>query len=133
MSLKYTSLCLVGAVFTIAGVAASAANEQQNGAQASSAASRGVMQDRSHKSPAEALFVEKCSMCHRDKGMGTVLLSRRMDPKLAPLENRKDLEPDFVKSVVRGGLMNMPAIPKGEVSDQQLDVIAVYLSKGPRS
>lgn len=30
---------------------------------------RGVMQDRSSKSADGALFVEKCSMCHRQMGM----------------------------------------------------------------
>ena len=46
---------------------------------------RGVMQDRSSHSPDEALFVEKCGMCHRQMGMGTVLLARRMAPALARL------------------------------------------------
>ncbi len=88
-----------------------------------------VIQDRSHHSEAEALFVEKCSMCHRDLGMGTVLLSRRMDPSLAKLEDRNDLNADYIKSAARHGIGNMPPIQPGEVSDEQLDIIANYLTK----
>ncbi len=94
---------------------------------------RGVMQDRSARTPDEALFVEKCGMCHRQMGMGTVILARRMDPKLAPLEARSDLTPDFITTVVRQGLGNMPRIGRGEVSEAQLGRIAAYLAKAPAS
>ena len=79
-------------------------------------------------SPGAALFSEKCAMCHRGRGMGTVLLARRMDPAIADLEKRTDLDPEMVKAVVRGGIGNMPAIPRGEVSDAQLTAIATYLA-----
>jgi mono/diheme cytochrome c family protein len=88
------------------------------------------MQDRTSKSPSEALFVEKCSMCHRQMGMGTVILARRMDPKLAPLEARTDLTADYITVAVRQGIGNMPRIPRGEVSDAQLAEISAYLTKG---
>lgn len=91
---------------------------------------RGVMQDRSSKSPDEALFVEKCSMCHRQMGMGTVILARRMPPEKAMLEKRDDLSADLIKAAVRQGIGNMPRIGKGEVSDEQLGRIAEFLSKG---
>src|SRR6185312_219749 len=80
-------------------------------------ATSGVMQDRSSKSPAEALFVEKCGMCHRQMGMGTVILARRMDPSKAMLEARKDLTPEYVIQAARAGVGNMPRIQRGEVSD----------------
>jgi cytochrome c5 len=91
---------------------------------------RGVMQDRSSKSPDEALYVEKCSMCHRQMGMGTVILARRMPPEKAMLEMRDDLSADFVKTAVRQGIGNMPRIGRGEVSDEQLGQIARFLAKG---
>jgi len=90
---------------------------------------RGVMQDRSSHSPDEALFVEKCGMCHRQMGMGTVLLARRMPPALARLEAREDLTVDYVTAAARQGLGNMPRIRRGEVSDTQLARIARYLAK----
>jgi mono/diheme cytochrome c family protein len=80
-------------------------------------------------SPGIALFEEKCAMCHRGRGMGTILLARRMAPAIADLEKRTDLAPETLRAVVRGGIGNMPAIPRGEVSDAQLDAIADYLAR----
>ena len=93
-------------------------------------ATSGVSQDRTSKSPEEALFVEKCGMCHRQMGMGTVILARRMNPAVAMLEARPDLPADFVIQAARAGIGNMPRISRGEVSDAQLQVIARYLAKG---
>ena len=91
----------------------------------------GALQDRSSKSPHEALFVEKCGMCHRQMGMGTVILARRMDPKIAMLEARTDLTADLITAAARQGIGNMPRISRGEVSDRQLAEITTYLTKGP--
>jgi cytochrome c553 len=91
---------------------------------------RGVMQDRSSRTADEHLFVEKCGMCHRQMGMGTVILARRMEPKLARLEMRTDLTADYVTAAARQGIGNMPRIPRGEVSDAQLARIAAYLATG---
>lgn len=91
----------------------------------------GALQDRSSKSPREALFVEKCGMCHRQMGMGTVILARRMDPKIAMLETRTDLTADLITAAARQGIGNMPRISRGEVSDAQLAEITTYLTKGP--
>jgi mono/diheme cytochrome c family protein len=73
-----------------------------------------------------ALFKEKCLMCHGKAGMGTALLSRRVQP--GELLLRKDLVAAFVVRAARIGLGNMPAITRGEVSDAQLDAIAAYLA-----
>jgi mono/diheme cytochrome c family protein len=93
---------------------------------------RGVMQDRTSRSADERLYVEKCSMCHRQMGMGTVILARRMDPKIARLELRNDLTTDYISAAARQGIGNMPRIPRGEVSDAQLARIAVYLVNNNR-
>ena len=74
-----------------------------------------------------ALFVEKCAMCHREKGMGTGLLSRRLN--IALLEDRRDLSSDAVVAMARIGVGNMPRISRGEVSDEQLLAIANYLGR----
>jgi len=76
----------------------------------------------------EALYVEKCGMCHRANGMGTTLLARRYDAEQSVLENRRDLQSVFVETVVRNGFNNMFPISRGEVSDIQLQEIARYLS-----
>ena len=95
-------------------------------------ATGGAMQDRTSHSAPEALFVEKCGMCHRQMGMGTVILARRMDPAKAMLEKRDNLTKAYVVAAVRNGIGNMPRISRGEVSDPQLEVIAQYLTKVPR-
>jgi len=78
----------------------------------------------------EALFVEKCGMCHRRMGMGTVLLARRGTPDTAELEKRKDLTADYIVQAARSGIGNMPRISRGEVNDVQLGAIASYLVHG---
>jgi cytochrome c553 len=88
----------------------------------------GALQDRSSKSADEALFVEKCSMCHRQMGMGTVILARRMDPKAAMLETRRDLTAEMITSAARQGIGNMPRISRAEVSDAQMAQITNYLT-----
>ena len=76
------------------------------------------------------LFHQKCEMCHGAAGMGTGLLARRMKPEVAPLEKRDDLSAAYVARAARIGILNMPAITRGDVSDAQLASIAQYLSKG---
>jgi mono/diheme cytochrome c family protein len=76
------------------------------------------------------LFHQKCAMCHGAVGMGTGLLARRMKPEVAPLEMREDLSAAYVERAARLGILNMPPITRGDVSDAQLTSIARYLAKG---
>jgi mono/diheme cytochrome c family protein len=78
----------------------------------------------------QQLFHQKCAMCHGAVGMGTGLLSRRMKPEVAPLEKREDLSAAYVERAARIGILNMPPITRGDVTDAQLASIAQYLSKG---
>ena len=77
----------------------------------------------------EALYVEHCASCHAPNGMGTGLLARRVQPAL--LEARDNLPAAYVVVAARQGIGNMPAIPRGEVSDDELKAIAEYLAAGP--
>lgn len=74
------------------------------------------------------LYLQKCAMCHDATGMGTGLLARRMDPRVAELEKRSDLAAAFVERAARIGLINMPPITRADVSDAELRAIALYLS-----
>jgi mono/diheme cytochrome c family protein len=76
------------------------------------------------------LFHQKCAMCHGAAGMGTGLLARRMKPDVAPLEKRDDLSAAYVERAARIGILNMPPITRGDVSNEELASIAQYLSKG---
>ena len=77
----------------------------------------------------EALYIDKCIMCHGVNGMGTGLLARTRD--VALLEARDNLPAQFVIVAARQGIGNMPAIPRGEVSDEEMQAIADYLAAGP--
>ena len=81
--------------------------------------------------PAE-LFNEKCGMCHRPGGMGVGILARRMSAELALLENRRDLQPALISTVVRSGFGVMCPSSRAEVSDPQLQTIIKYLTKENR-
>lgn len=85
-----------------------------------------TVSSRPDAAPGERLYLEKCAMCHGPGGMGAGLLARRVDQPL--LEKRTDLTSDFVIQAARMGIGNMPAIPRGEASDEQLKQIADYLS-----
>lgn len=87
-----------------------------------------TMAARPNATGGEALFVEHCISCHGPNGMGTGLLARRLDEGL--LEKRK-LPASYVVQAARIGIGNMPSIPRGEVSDAQLQAIADYIAAGP--
>jgi len=88
-----------------------------------------TLAQRPNATGGEALYVEHCASCHGPVGMGTGLLDRRLD--VAMLEARDNLTAQYVMLVGRRGIGNMPAIPRGEVSDEQLQAIADYLAAGP--
>jgi mono/diheme cytochrome c family protein len=77
----------------------------------------------------EALYLVHCSSCHGPNGMGTGLLARRVQPAL--LEARDNLPAAYVVLAARQGIGNMPPIPRGEVSDAELQAIGEYLAAGP--
>ena len=76
----------------------------------------------------ERLYGRECAFCHVGRNTGTIMLGRRMDPAQAELHKRADLDADYVKAVVRNGLVNMPPFSKVELTDQELDKIAGWLA-----
>lgn len=88
-----------------------------------------TMAQRPDATGGEALYVEHCAMCHAPNGMGAGLIGRRSDQPL--LELREDLTADFVILAARQGMGNMPSIPRGEVTDEEMQSIADYLAAGP--
>ena len=61
---------------------------------------------------------------------GTASEIQRREASVA--EERTDLQPAFVKSVVRHGIQAMPFFRKTEISDPDLDAIAAYLARGAK-
>jgi len=86
---------------------------------------------------AKAVFEHSCGYCHFAGGMGSNLLTKQMlamkrPPSDGVLTNRRDLFPDYVKAVVRGGKGAMPAQTRVDITDAELNAVAAYLAKGKK-
>lgn len=84
----------------------------------------------------EQAYVQWCAICHEDgAGMaGTDSLRRTYQrdgvTDISPiLSQRTDLSPDYVQLVVREGVKSMPHFRKTEISDEDLVLIAAYLTR----
>ena len=74
-------------------------------------------------------FAARCAKCHAESGTGTFMLGRRHGKDKAMLETRTDLAPQFIRHVIRNGIVSMPAITRVEVTDAELDAIVRYLTR----
>jgi len=80
-------------------------------------------------------YQNSCTVCHgpMPERPGTRALAAKYKGSLpAMLEQRTDLQPDFIRMTVRNGISLMPPFRKTEISDEQLDAIVAYLTR-PRS
>lgn len=85
------------------------------------------------------IFDKWCTPCHgavaggrfgRSLPPGTAALETKYKGDLpALLEERTDLQPVFIRTIIRNGLFAMPSTRKTEVSDQELDAIISYLTR----
>lgn len=79
----------------------------------------------------KAVFDKWCAMCHSvgDRMPGTASLQAKYAGSIpAALEERKGMNPDFIRFFVRNGVLIMPAFRKTEVSDRDLAALSAYLS-----
>lgn len=82
------------------------------------------------KDEGERLFGQECAFCHvGPRNTGTFMLERRLGKDKGELARRKDLDADYVKAVVRNGLVNMPAFSRVELTDAELDKVAAWLAR----
>ncbi len=79
-----------------------------------------------------AVFATWCAGCHADSPLapGTVALKAVRDPADAVLEQRTDLSPVLIRTIVRRGFGGMPSFRRIEISAEELDALVAYLS-GP--
>ena len=75
------------------------------------------------------LYNGTCVYCHGPNVWGTFTLGRRMGTDHALLEQRADLVPAYVKTVIRAGVGSMPAIRRTELNDAEVDAIVDYLTR----
>ena len=81
------------------------------------------------QSAGQQAFAHRCGMCHREGGTGTFVLARRLGAAQSLLEQRTDLKPEYVRFVVRWGLMNMPRLSRVEVPDSDMTALVAYLTR----
>jgi (+)-pinoresinol hydroxylase len=77
-------------------------------------------------------YQKYCSACHAkgtDRPGTTALQAKYKGAEPALLEERTDLTPALIKTYVRNGITVMPFFRKTEISDAELDAIAVYLTR----
>jgi len=82
------------------------------------------------RSAGAKVFGKWCSDCHgTPNGPGSMALQRQYQGSVNPiLEQRSDLNPDYIKLIVRHGMSFMPSFRKTEISDAELTQIAAYLT-----
>lgn len=67
--------------------------------------------------PPEVTYAKVCGYCH-GKNVGPIILGRK-------------LHTDMIKAVTRHGRNGMPAFRPTEVTNAELDALAVWISKSP--
>jgi mono/diheme cytochrome c family protein len=74
------------------------------------------------------LYALNCAGCH-DPGPGHpgTMLLEQMERPVAPLIGRKDLDADYVHSVVRNGLVEMPPFRPTELPESDLQLLIAYI------
>lgn len=84
--------------------------------------------------PGKQLFDRYCGPCHAatvgTPGTQQLTWTRGKDSGL--LEKRKDLSADYIRSVVRNGLFEMPPFRPTEITDAQLTELANYLAQAAK-
>ena len=76
------------------------------------------------------VFAKWCVHCHglgREGHPGTQRLLLDHGPERAHLTERPDLQPQYIKAVVRRGLKEMPSFRPVEISDTELDALSAYI------
>jgi mono/diheme cytochrome c family protein len=79
------------------------------------------------------LFQATCSYCHAPGGWGTRDLARRLGAERSVLLERTDLDPAYIRIVVRRGLNSMPAYTPTDLTERQIASIADYLTRNNRA
>ena len=78
------------------------------------------------------LYLQHCEYCH-GKGIGrgaTVILDARYgDTQLGALEERTNLQAEFIRTYVRNWTPGMASFRPSEISDDQLDVLVTWLTR----
>jgi len=75
-----------------------------------------------------SLYRHECVPCHAPGATATLMLAKRLGEKKALLTERDDLDPYYIRMVVRTGINSMMPLSRVEVTDNQLDAITRFLT-----
>jgi mono/diheme cytochrome c family protein len=90
------------------------------------------LQDHLTMTDGEQIYKYHCWNCHGEGPgkPGTTALKALHEGQLpAVLEERTDLDPDYIRYLVRNGVSIMPHFRKTHISDEQLDALVDYLTR----
>lgn len=84
-------------------------------------------------STGKQIYQKWCGDCHSTPtGPGSMALQRKFQGSLpAILEQRSDLQAEYIRLMVRRGVSYMPSFRRTEISDEELALLAAYLVKQP--
>ncbi|MFO1400884.1 MAG: cytochrome c [Steroidobacteraceae bacterium] len=77
----------------------------------------------------QQLFTARCALCHVGFAPGTIMLGRRLGKERALLAERTDLAADYVRQVVRHGLLSMPPFTRVDLDDGELAQVIAFLTR----
>ena len=78
---------------------------------------------------AETVWTMHCEGCHRPdaQGPGPLMLGHRFGESRADIASNPDLDPTYLKQVVRSGFLEMAPFRNTEISDRELDALIDFL------
>ena len=78
----------------------------------------------------EEIFNTNCLSCHAagPGHPGTMRLAIRLGEEKSVLTERTDLNAEYVKVIVRQGILLMPPFRPSEITDDELEALAIYLT-----
>jgi mono/diheme cytochrome c family protein len=81
--------------------------------------------------PGKQIFQHLCAECHAPGfgHPGTQQLGWTRGESLSLLEKRTDLQPAYIRLVVRNGLLEMPPFRPTEINETQLQQLVAYLAR----
>ena len=71
-----------------------------------------------------------CEGCHRPdvEGPGTVMLQRRFGDERMAIKGNKTLAPEYIRAVVRNGLLEMAPLRPTDITNAELDLLIEFLA-----
>lgn len=77
----------------------------------------------------ERLFGQTCVYCHGEHGWAARDLGRDRGPDKALIAHRDDLDPAYIRFVIRRGVGDMPAYTPTDITSAQIDEVVDYLTR----